>query len=348
MKKPRHHSEQERLLQEAAAQAFARVTGMRAAPVGRKTRGTRAGADGEMQFDLGGGRRFTMPVEVKANIDRFATIAALKDAQEQRGEPMLLVTGQLSPKMAESLRDHQIAFLDTAGNVFLDRPEALLYVVGRRLPESQTVLRRRTASPKQLQVLYALMTMPALVSASYRTIAAKAGVALSTVNMAIDDLLERGLLVAGPEGQRRFGDWERVVEEWGAQYPARLKAKLPAKRYTADNRDWWQTTNLGQYHAAFSGEVAAAKLTHHLRPVRVMLYAPSVMPKELILAERLRADPRGEIEIVQAFWHIEGDGPTDVAAPALVYADLLDTGESRNLDMARAIRKDYLDHPPRS
>jgi hypothetical protein len=348
MAKPHHLSEQERLLQEAAAQAFARSTGMRAVPIDRETRGTQAGADGEMQFDLGGGRRFTMPVEVKANIDRFATTAALKDVQEKRGEPMLLVTDQLSPKMAESLREHQISFLDTAGNVFLDRPEALLYVVGRRLTDARTVLRRRTSSPKQLQVLYALMTTPELVSASYRTIAAKAGVALSTVNMAIDDLLERGLLVAGPEGERSFGDWDRVVEEWGAQYPARLRVKLPAKRYTTDNKSWWQTADLSKYNAAFSGEVAAAKLTHHLRPVRVMLYAPSVMPKELILAERLRADPRGEIEIVQAFWHIRRDEHAGVATPALVYADLLDTGESRNLDMARAIRKDYLEHPPRA
>jgi hypothetical protein len=166
--------------------------------------------------------------------------------------------------------------------------------------------------------------------------------------MAIDDLLDRGLLVAGPEGERSFGDWDRVVEEWGAQYPARLRVKLPAKRYTTDNKSWWQTADLSKYNAAFSGEVAAAKLTRHLRPVRVMLYAPSVMPKEMILAERLRADPRGEIEIVQAFWHIAGDGPADVATPALVYADLLDTGESRHLDMARAIRKDYLDHPSRA
>lgn len=84
MAKPHYRSEQERLLQEAAAQAFARATGMRAAPIGLETRSTHAGADGEMQFDLGAGRRFTMPVQVKANIDRFATIAALKDVQEKQ------------------------------------------------------------------------------------------------------------------------------------------------------------------------------------------------------------------------------------------------------------------------
>jgi len=49
--------------------------------------------------------------------------------------------------MAESLRNNRISFLDTAGNVFLDRPEALLCVIGRRLTEARTVLRRRTAIP---------------------------------------------------------------------------------------------------------------------------------------------------------------------------------------------------------
>lgn len=73
-------------------------------------------------------------------------------------------------------------------------------------------------------------------------------------------------------------------------------------------------------------------------------------PGELILEARLKADPQGEVEIVQRFWPAVATPaaaiPTGVAHPVLVYADLLDTGESRNVEAARQIREQYLAHRP--
>ncbi|QQX89120.1 hypothetical protein JJQ59_36750 (plasmid) [Cupriavidus necator] len=346
-----YHSELERLLLEDAALAFEQTTGMRAVSEGPVSSGPRSLLDGLMHFDLGHGRTFTMPVEVKSRIDRFATVARLKEAQEKLGEQLLLVTDYLSPEMAEALRDNQLSFLDTAGNVSLNRPEALLYIAGRRNRErKETALPRRTGSPKQLEVLYALITNPTLVSAPYRAIASVAQVAISTVNVAIDDFLERQLLIVGANGKRQFGDWDRIVEEWVSLYPIKLRPKLACRRYSADRSDWWQSSDISKHGAVFSAEVAAAKLTHHLRPQRVMLYAASTSPKQLILEARLRADPQGEIEIVQAFWPMLSPQPmgvpADVAHPILVYADLLDSRESRNVDLARKIKEDYLGHRP--
>jgi len=350
MRSPSDTHPEQHLLEDAAL-AFEQATGMRAVPEAPASSGPRLRLDGLMHFDLGHGRTFTMPVEVKSRIDRFATVARLKQTQEKLGEPLLLVTEHLSAEMAESLRDNRLSFLDTAGNVSLNRPEALLYIIGRRHPERRrAAMPRRTGSPKQLEVLFALITNPALVGAPYRAIASAAQVATSTVNVAIDDFLERQLLVVGANGERRFGEWDRVVEEWAYLYPIKLKPKLAARRYSADKADWWQSVDLSKYGAVFSAEVAAAKLTRHLRPQRVMLYAASPSPKALILQARLRADPQGDIEIVQSFWPAHPSGPTevpaDVAHPVLVYADLLDSRESRNLDLARTIREDYLgDHP---
>lgn len=337
--------ETEKLLLEEAALAFEQSTGLRATPG--------AEADGSMQFDLGHGRRFAMPVEVKARVDRFAVVERLKEIQEKLDKQLLLVTDHLSLEMAESLRDNDLAFLDTSGNVSLRREETLLYVAGRRSAKGKrAALPVRTGSPKQLEVLYALIANPELVDAPYRAIAAAARVALSTVNLAIDDFLARQLLVQDAEGRRRFGDWERVVDEWASLYPIKLKPKLASRRFSTDQADWWQSIDISQFGAVFSGEVAAAKLTQHLRPQRVTLYADSTLPKALILAARLRADPAGDIEIVQSFWPTPAAQPAgmppDVAHPMLVYADLLDSRESRNLALARTIREDYLGHRPRA
>lgn len=253
--------------------------------------------------------------------------------------------------MAERLRAHDIPFLDTAGNVSLNRPDVLMYIVGRRRPENLPVApRARTGSPKQLEILYALIADPALVAAPYRAIASAVGVAVSTVNVAVDDFLQRGLLVVGANGKRQFGDWDRVVDEWATLFPIRLRPRLAARRYAATRPDWWRAVDLSVHGAAFSGEVAAERLAHHLRPERVILYASEVIPKNVLLAAKLRADPKGEVEIVQRFWAAPATShsglPPDVAHPIVVYADLLETGESRNLEAARQIREQYLAHRP--
>ncbi|KWR74994.1 hypothetical protein RM96_34900 [Cupriavidus sp. IDO] len=336
---------------DAAAQAFREATGMRAEPGAEVLAGTGFGLDGTMRFELGQGRKVMMPVAVKRSIDRFSFVARLAELQVQAGEKLLLVTSYVSPEMAGRLRDHDIAFLDTAGNASLNLPDTVVYVVGRRpAAHVPATPRGRTGSPKQLEVLFALITNPGLVTAPYRTIATAAGVALGTVKIALDDFVTRGLLVVGPDGKRRFGDWDRVVDEWASLYPIRLRPGLPARRFAATRPDWWRAIDLARHNAVFGGEVAAEKLAHTLRPERVTLYADTATPRELILEARLKADPQGEVEIVQRFWPAAATPaaaiPTGVAHPVLVYADLLDTGESRNVEAARQIREQYLAHRP--
>ncbi|WP_439686242.1 MarR family transcriptional regulator [Cupriavidus oxalaticus] len=310
--------------------------------------------DGTIRFELGGGKTCTLPATVRRSVDRFSVVSGIAELQQRVGQKLLLVTSYVSPDMAERLRSQDIAFLDTAGNVSLRLPGTVLYVVGRREPARGAALpRARSGSPKQLEVLFALISNPGLLTAPYRTIAGAAGVALSTVNVALDDLLHRGLLAVGHDGKRRFSDWDRVVDEWAALYPLRLRPKLASKRFTATRPDWWHAIELHRYDAVFGGEAAAELLVHNLRAERITLYADSASPGPLLLQARLKAEPRGEVEIVRRFWpDLPGKSGTaggivpDVAHPILVYADLLDTGESRNVEAARQIREQYLAHHP--
>ncbi|WP_198048190.1 type IV toxin-antitoxin system AbiEi family antitoxin [Cupriavidus taiwanensis] len=343
-------SEENELLIHAAASAFHNATGVRAMFVPAPTPSDLP-PDGSMRFDLGDGRVCTLPVTVRRAVDRFSAVSAIVEMQRQLGQKVLLVTSYVSPDMAERLRSQDIAFIDTAGNVSLRLPQALLYVVGRRAPAGGVPARRaRTASPKQLEVLFALIANPGLLGAPYRSIAHAAGVALSTVNLALDDLLQRGLVGVGDDGKRCFSAWARVVDEWATLYPLRLRPKLASKRFTATRPDWWQGIDLHRYDAVLGGEAAAEKLAHNLRAERITLYAGSSMPRELILDARLKADPAGEVEISQRFWPAGLKAATivapGVAHPVLVYADLLDTGESRNVEAARQIREQYLAHHP--
>jgi hypothetical protein len=78
-------------------------------------------------------------------------------------------------------------------------------------------------------------------------------------------------------------------------------------------------------------------LTRYLKPQTVTIYIKQPVGK-LLLKHRITKDPQGEIEILNAFWNFEfqWDYP-DLVHPLLIYADLLATGDPRNIDTAEMI-----------
>ena len=113
-------------------------------------------------------------------------------------------------------------------------------------------------------------------------------------------------------------------------------------RFTADNLGWWQQADLQEFAAYWGGEVAAAMLTEYLKPQVVTIYAYQPMGR-LLAKNKLRRHPNGDIEILKAFWNFEHNGPhRNLVHPLLIYADLLATGDARNIETARIIYEQEL------
>ncbi|WP_241299937.1 type IV toxin-antitoxin system AbiEi family antitoxin [Burkholderia stabilis] len=345
---------EQHVLDEACA-AFARATRrFRARPV-RVPAAYNAHADAMIRFDVAG-QAFEMPAAVSLRVDSLQdALAALRrrGGTAMPGErPLMLVAPYLSTELAAGLTDQAIPFLDTAGNACLIQPEATVMIAGRprpaRMPRRQA---SRATTPKGLTVMFALATQPGLVAQPYRAVAAASGVALGTVNLAMDDLIERGLVGQRRNGERLIPDWPRFVQEWVALYPSRLRAKLPSRRFASLAPGWWRGFDFASFDARLGGEPAADLLTHDLKPAAITVYTHGAVSNRLLLQARLRPDARGDVEILEAFWpHTpaldwrEQDVP--LVPPLLIYADLVSSGDSRNLAAAEQIHDRYLAHPP--
>jgi len=88
-------------------------------------------------------------------------------------------------------------------------------------------------------------------------------------------------------------------------------------------------------------------MTGHLKPATYTIYlrpdaAQATFPA-LVREHRLRADPQGNVEFLDAFWHFEmkEDDP-EIVPPVLVYADLMATVDARNLNVAKQVRDEYI------
>lgn len=312
-----------------------------------------AGADAVVEFEKGMGRtRYAAEVRLAA-IDRFKMLEAWQDQRGAYQIPRILVVPYMTTEMAERCKLLKIPFLDAAGNAYLDAPGLFVYVAGRKkpdIPELKThVAPHQAFKPTGMRIIFALLMNPALAAKNYRDIAKAAGVALGTVGWVLRDLNTKGYLHEVLRGEKRLLNPDRLMQEWVAFYPVKLRPKLHARRFRAPHPDWWKTIDLAAYEARWGGEVAADKLTGYLKPATFTLYLHG-KPDRLILEQRLRPDANGDIEVLEAFWDVaeeaawQGEQPNDTVPPLLANADLMATTDSRNLETARMIHDRYLAH----
>ncbi len=214
-------------------------------------------------------------------------------------------------------------------------PGLLVYVVGNTKPAKLHYDRFRSLNPAGLQIAFALACRPRLVQTTYREIAVQADVALGTVGPVLKDLEARGYLQFKNVADRKLLDPERMIEEWVTHYPVTLRPKLNPKRFQADVQRL-QQVNLPQ-NAYWGGEPAAERLTRYLKPAEFTIYAREPIV-QLVAAGRMRADPTGNVEILDTFWNFDAETAfPDVVPPLLAYADLLATHDGRDAEAARMI-----------
>jgi len=319
---------------EAAVAALRQTTGLTARifTEPRPTPAGRADALLEVQADR---RPYRFFAEVKT-VDRFVTPALVKAQLTGLEEPPILVAPYITRETAHRCRELRLAFVDTAGNAYLEGPGLLIWVVGEQRPTELRQQRFRALTPAGLQLTFALLCRPNLIQSNYREIARAANVALGTVGPAVKDLEARGFLRFAGGGARRLLEPKRLLEEWLTHYHTTLRPKLNPRRFDADT-DALAQAGLQQYGAFWGGEVAADKLTHMLKPAIFTIYAREPIAK-LVAGLRLRARPGGTVEILDVFWNLPPyPGHPDVVPPPLAYADLLAAQDGRNVEVARIL-----------
>jgi hypothetical protein len=201
---------------------------------------------------------------------------------------------------------------------------------------------KRTFKPAGLRIIYAFLCNPGLENKTYREIAAETGVALGTVDWIMRELKELGFLLdMGKRGQRLIQK-ENLLQRWVTAYPEQLRPKLPLGRFRGEY-GWWQQKTLDPFKAQWGGEVAAAKLTQYLQPQIITIYATPQELDQLLIKNRLKRDQTGDVEILKRFWKpAEIWKYEDLVHPILIYADLLATGNERNIETAKMIYDQHI------
>jgi hypothetical protein len=284
-----------------------------------------------------GGKEWRFDVEVKPWLT--ATTAGLLAHKYPANKKWILVTRHAHPGMAEKMRELQIQYMDTDGNVYLDTKDLLVFVKGQKAAEPRTTTGLgRPFKPAGMQVIFALICNPGLEQKTYREIAYVTKTALGTINWTMQDLRQIGHLLEMGKAGRRIVKREALFDKWVAAYPQQLRPKQLIGRYAALDPYWWQTADLKDLDALWGGETAAAIETGYLEPEIAAVYIEEKL-NELVLRFKLKRDPQGKVEIFRKFWKFRLEEQKGQTVPLpLIYADLLATGIDRNIETAKEMR----------
>jgi hypothetical protein len=300
--------------------------------------------DAQVELELHG-QKILLLAEIK-NVDRRPALAQIKKqldgaiADQFPGHLPLLVAPYITDAMAEECRRIDLPFADTAGNLFVRTGTTLLYILGRPRPDHMGRA-QRGLTPAGMKIIFALLCKPELAGMAYRQIGAAAQVALGAVGTVLQDLEMRGFLGRRGKGATTLERAEELLREWVVEYPAILRPKLHGRRYTTD-RNRFLDLDLKPLEAYWGGEVAAEHLTRHLKAEHLLVYTRGEV-KDLLIQGRMRLAADGDVEILDAFWNPELDHTEKpLAPPLLVYADLMMTGDTRNLETAKILYEQYL------
>ncbi len=340
-----------------AFEALHRTTGIAGHRIEREpiiAQGFRADARVEIEAN---GQRYPYLAEIR-RVDRFATLRDIKVqyALHGQGEQALLVAPRITAETAEKCREIDLQFIDAVGNAYLHGPGLYVLVKGQRPIEGEEFQLtdqegKRAGTATHLRVVFGLLCKPELLNAPYRDIVKAAGVALGTIGWVFFDLNGRGITTGGKgKGDRVMLERQKLIQEWVTNYPIKLRPKLNPGRFRAPKTDWWKGVDITRYGAQWGAEPAAAKLTGYLRPHALTIYLHKQQGQKnltkLVAENRLRPDVKGDIEILDAFWDFEDEGPMpETVPPLLAYADLLVTLDPRNLEAAKLIHDQYLASP---
>lgn len=271
-----------------------------------------------------------------------AAIALFRERTPNTGERRLLVTRYATEDQADKLRQLNLAFVDAAGNAYMNLKGLYIFTTGRKLEQRRLPARAALYRPADLRVIFALLCRPGLVTQTHEKIKEATGVGLATINRLIH-AFEREAFIMRLKGRpRRLVRKKELLEQWVVAYPQRLRPKLMIGRFTARQEGWWTNIDPTDYDAQWGGEIAADRLTHYLKPEIATLYTGKP-PNEFIFRQKLQKDDRGNIEILNRFWNFpKAEEGADIVPPLLVYADLLATANERNVETAGMIYDQFI------
>ncbi len=306
--------------------------------------------DGEIYIN---GEKFYFEVIIRPSISKLNKHLSNKNI-ERAG--CLLVFDFASEEVSEYCIENKLNYLDSAGNAYINSKSIVVYIEGRQNNKYKEFT-KRIFQKTGLKLIFEILRNPELLNESYRTIAEYVGISTASVGNLIEELeANRFLIDIG--GKKKLNNIEKLILKWVFNYTEVLKPKLHRGFFKLISENSLEKIIENSRHDKlyFSGEYGAFFINKnkYIKPNNLIIYTKARLS---LLAKNYRLVPVNnphpsdvKIEIIEPFWNTDIitnhnvdtfniNIPPLIANDILIYADLLDSKDSRNIEVAEEIYK---------
>ena len=263
--------------------------------------------------------------------------------QAERFGPLMVVANRIFPKIKEELRQHQIAYLETNGNIWLRQNGTFIWVDTQKPLQEIKDKGNRAFTKTGLKVLFHFLLHENDINLPYRELANITEVGLGNINYVITGLKALGFLIKLNKDEYRLINKKELLDRWITAYDEKLKPGLHTGTFRflrEEDFNNWKNLPITDGKTCWGGEPAADLITNYLRPAELTLYTTETR-NELIKNYRMIPDEKGNIKTYKKFWRLE-EGYNNVVPPLLVYADLINSNDRRCTVTAQKIYDEFL------
>jgi hypothetical protein len=288
-------------------------------------------------------------VEAKAAVrtsNQGFILSQLEEMKNNSNRPIILIAEYISKKATHDLKERGINYIDVAGNSFIKYEDLAIFVEGQKNTKKDKTNQSRAFQETGLKIIFHLLNTPEHLQDSYRRIAEQAEVSIGSVSNVMAELEELNYLLKTKQ-KRAIKNTDELLERWVVEFNAVLRPRILRKRMRFVNQDQsknWRDIDIHTENGVllWGGEPGGAIITENLRPEKFTVFTDLELSE---VANKLRLIPseNGEVEILQKFWK-NGANYAQVAPALLVYADLMNSGFGRNIETAKQILRNELQH----
>lgn len=295
--------------------------------------------DMKLELNIDGIKKLFL-VECKTQLrnDKLPQLLELK----KKHDNLMVITDKFYPNIVNILKNNNIAYIDNTGAAYIKENGIRIIKDGDKNTEIPTV-KRIDLTPAGVRFVFYLLNDDTYIQKTYREMAEICETALGNVNKIVDHLRKDKYLLKLKKTGLKINNKQYLFEYWVEQYHKILKPKLFIGKFrfiNAEGFNAWEKLKLPK-NTFWGGEPAAKIITHYLRPAILTLYTEM---EKIDLIKKYRFVPdmdKNYIEVYRQFWK-NGNNEWNTAPYIVVYADLINTGDTRNIETAQMIYDKYI------
>ena len=263
-------------------------------------------------------------------------------------KPILIVAKYIAAEITSEFKVLGINYLDVAGNVFIKHGNVFLFISGQKSKRIATFKQSRAFQESGIKLIFNLLKTPENLQLSYRTLSELTDVSIGSVSNIMQEL-ESLNFVLKTKAKRVLKNKKDLLDRWIIAYNDVLRPRILRKkmRFVKDTElANWKSIPLNRMDGVcqWGGEPAGALKTDYLSPEKFTLYT-TLNWQNLINELNMVPDENGNIEVLSIFWATDKNTNTEQTVPAvLIYADLISSGFSRNIETADLILENELQY----